>query len=272
MIVTLLTDFGLEDEYAGVMKGVILGVNPKTRIVDLCHEVPPGDIRRAGLLLAWSWRYFPRGTVHVAVVDPGVGSSRNILCCERQGHRFLAPDNGLLSWVLPEGSRFCAHVVSDRRYWLPQVSHTFHGRDIFAPLAGHLSKGLEIRRVGPAIKSIRRLEGTATGTRARSPRRAGTGRWLGRIVALDRFGNAVTDLEWRDLKKWGGSGMEIRVRGRRIRGVLGAYSAAGKGKVLAIVGSRGLLEISVNGGSAAHALGLRPGQKVEVRRASAGYA
>lgn len=259
MIVTLLTDFGLEDEYAGVMKGVILGVNPSARIVDLCHQVPPGDIRRAGLLLAWSWGFFPRGTVHVAVVDPGVGSSRKILCCPHGGHLFLAPDNGLLSCVLAGASRVRAYEVSNRRYWLPRVSHTFHGRDIFAPLAGHLSKGLDVRRVGPAARSIRRLP-------VSSPRRVGADRWVGRVVALDRFGNAVTDLEWRPIAGWGALRLEVCFRGRRIRGVQGAYSAAGKGKAIVLVGSRGLLEIAVNGGSAARFLGLKAGQRVEVRR------
>lgn len=259
VIVTLLTDFGLGDEYAGVVKGVILGINPSARIVDLCHQVPLGDVDRAGRLLAWSWRFFPRGTVHVAVVDPGVGSSRKILCCEHRGHLFLAPDNGLLSYVLSGARGVRVYAASNRRYWLPEVSHTFHGRDIFAPLAGHLSRGLAPRRVGPPVSSIRRLAEPV-------PRRTGNGRWVGRVLALDRFGNAVTDLEWRGIQGWGGSGVEIRVRGRRIRGVQSAYSAVGKGKALAIVGSRGLVEIAVNGGSAARALGLKPGQRVEARR------
>lgn len=263
MIVTLLTDFGEEDEYAGVMRGVILRINPKAQIVDLCHQIPPGDIRRAGRLLGWSWRFFPPGTVHVAVVDPGVGSSRRILCCKHEGHLFLAPDNGILSHILFGARRVRAYEATDRRYWLPGVSRTFHGRDIFAPLAGHLSKGLDPRRIGPAVKSIRRLEEPL-------PRRVGARRWVGQVVALDRFGNAVTDLRWRDLQRWGPSGVEVRFRGRRIRGLQEAYSAAGKGKTLAIVGSRGLLEIAVNGGSAARVLGIRPGHRVEVRRISKG--
>lgn len=266
-IVTLLTDFGLEDEYAGVMKGVILGMNPSAQIVDLCHEVPPGDVRRAGLLLAWSWRFFPKGTVHVAVVDPDVGSSRRILCCVHGGHLFLAPDNGLLSWVLSGARRVRTYAAMDRRYWLPRISHTFHGRDIFAPLAGHLSKGLAPRRVGPAVRSIRRLEEPPA-------TRAGPGRRVGRILALDRFGNAVTNLKWRDLKRWGTLGMELRFRSergrssrqQRLRGVRTAYAAEGKGKALAIVGSRGLVEIAVNGGSAARGLGLKVGQRVEAHR------
>ncbi len=263
MIVTLLTDFGLEDEYAGVMKGVILGISPKARVVDLTHQVPPGDVRRAGLLLDWSWRFFPKGTVHVAVVDPGVGSSRKILCCEREGHRFLAPDNGLLSRVFSGARRCRARIVTNRRYWLPHVSRTFHGRDIFAPLAAHLSRGLDIRKVGPAVPSIRLLKESA-------PRRLGTDRLAGRVIAVDRFGNAVTDITWRDLERWGTLNVEVRVRGRRLRGVQDSYSATGEGKALAIVGSRGLLEIAVNGGSATHALGIRPGQKVEVWRSTKG--
>lgn len=257
MVVTLLTDFGLEDEYAGVMKGVIHSINPASTLIDLCHQIPPGDIERAGWLLAWSWSYFPKGTVHVVVVDPGVGSARRILVVPHRGHLFLAPDNGVLTQVLARVRRIQAYSVQNRRYFLPNVSDTFHGRDIFAPVAAHLSSGLDPRRLGPRVSSLKRLPLHSAGHRR--------GEWVGQVIQWDRFGNAVTNLPGELLKRSKGS-FEVRVQGYRIQGLQRSYSSATEGTPVAIIGSRGLLEIVVNRGSAIRDLGLSIGDRVKVVR------
>lgn len=259
-VITLLTDFGLGEEYVGVMKGVILGIHPKAQVVDLCHEVPAGDLERAGRLLAWAWRYFPRGTVHVVVVDPGVGSSRKVLCAEREGHRFLAPDNGVLSWVLQGADSVPVRWVREKRYFLPKVSRTFHGRDIFAPVAAHLSRGLSPGRLGPILPSFTRLP-------VEKPRRLGRRSLEGKIIQHDRFGSAVTDLPadlLRSLGPW--TNLRVLVKGRSLNGIRDSYAERRPGSPLAILGSRDLLEIAVNQGSARRLLKLRVGDRVEVRR------
>jgi S-adenosylmethionine hydrolase len=264
MIVTLLTDFGLQDEYVGVMKGVILGINRSARLVDLCHQVPPGDIVRAGWLLAWAWRYFPRGTVHVLVVDPGVGSSRKILLLEHQGHRFLAPDNGVLSFLLSGVKNPTLYSVTHRRYALAPISNTFHGRDIFAPAAGYLSKGLSPHRLGPRIRQFKRLK-------IPEPKALSSGRWVGQVIDLDRFGNAVTNLPGSLVTQLSKQGRPtVRVKGRSLKGALRSYDGVGGGLALAIVGSRSLLEIAVIRGSAAKRLGLKKGDRVEIQGRRAG--
>ncbi len=259
MVVTLLTDFGLQDEYVGVMKGVILRINPSVTLVDLCHEIPPGDVVRAGWLLAWAWSYFPRGTVHVVVVDPGVGSTRKILLLEHQGHRFLAPDNGVLSFLLSEVKSPTLYSVTNRKYALAPVSDTFHGRDIFAPAAGALSKGLSPRRLGPRVQQFKRLK-------IPTPKPLSSNRWSGQVIDLDRFGNAVTNLPGSLITGLSRQGRpSVRVKGRLLKGIRHSYDGVGGGLPLAIVGSRSLLEIAVNRGSAAKRLGLKKGDRVEIR-------
>ena len=258
-VVTLLTDFGLQDEYAGVMKGVILSVNPAATVVDLCHQVPPGDVAQAAWLLSWAWAYFPAGTVHVVVVDPGVGSGRGILCCEYRGHRFLVPDNGVLSVLLAKVRSPRLTAVSNRRYFLPKVSQTFHGRDIFAPVAGHLSLGLPAARLGRRASSFKRLAVPV-------PQREADGCWRGEIIQVDRFGNAVTNLTQAFLRRLRGRGAwELEIGGTRIPS-RSSYAAVKSGSPLSIPNSRGLLEIAVSCGSAAQALGIAVGDPVLLRR------
>lgn len=261
-IVTLLTDFGWEDEYVGLMHGVILSINRSARLVDLCHQIPRGDVRRAAWMLAWAVGYFPRGTVHVAVVDPGVGSDRRILCLAHRGHLFLAPDNGLLTLLLERVSRPRLYELRNRAYALEEVSHTFHGRDLFAPAAGHLSKGLPPSRLGPRVGSFVRMKGF-------HPVQVQPGVFRGQVIHLDRFGNATTNLPQRLLQRLGKKGLvELRVGGRRIRGIRSSYSAVPKGRSLLVLGSRGYLELSVNQGSAAEILRLREGMPVTVASVS----
>ena len=258
-VITLLTDFGLEDEYAGVLKGVILSIHPAAMVVDLTHQIPPGDVEQAGWLLSWSWRWFPKGTVHVAVVDPGVGSPRKVLLVRHQGHLFLAPDNGLLSRVIGSRRSVEAYWVRNRRLFLPEVSRTFHGRDLFAPVAARLAGGLEPRRVGPRIRRLVRLP-------ERKVRRI-RGGVAGQVIQMDRFGNVVTNLPERLFTRMRGR-LEIRFRGMRLPGPRRFYRAVPEGAPLGIIGSRGLLEIAVCGGSAAQRFGLRVGDPVEVVRVS----
>jgi len=251
-IITLLTDFGLADGYAGVMHGVILGINPQATIVDLTHEVPPQDIRYGAYVLAASYRHFPPGTIHVAVVDPGVGSQREALAAEVAGQFFLAPDNGVLSYVLAEG--YSALIrLTEPRYWLPNPSRTFHGRDIFAPAAAHLSLGVPLAALGepfteplllPIPRPVQRPDGT----------------WVAHIIHVDRFGNLITDLRPEVARPELITG--ARVKGRTITAVVETYSDVPSGAPAILVSSGGTFEIAVRDGDARAELGANVGDEV----------
>ena len=252
-IVALLTDFGLKDPYVGLMKGVLLTVQPDARIVDLSHDIAPQAVLDAQRVLSQACGFFPKGTIFVAVVDPGVGSSRAILGVETERHVFLAPDNGLLSFV--EKARRIVRIENER-YFLKPVSDTFHGRDIFAPVAGHLARGLDLGRLGPRIGSIERL-------RPPAPRVTPTGDVVGEVMAVDRFGNLVTNIPAQRLARVS----EIRLKRHRIARLLRTYAEARRGDLFGIVGSTGHLEISVNRGSAARKTGAAVGDPVRVKPA-----
>lgn len=255
-IVALITDFGLRDHYVGVMKGVILGVNPDARIIDISHGVGSQDVLDAYFLLSNTYRYFPSGTVFVAVVDPGVGSDRAIVAVEAGPHTFLAPDNGLLGFLeKPGGIRRIVRVENDR-FFLKPVSTTFHGRDIFAPVAGHLSRGLDPAELGPEVRGIQKLAPP-------TPRMTREGVLLGEIVSIDRFGNLVTNIPGDRLAASGR--VEVKVGKAVIRGLSTSYTSAKKGKFLAVVGSTGNLEVSVNKGDARKKSGAKIGDGVRIR-------
>jgi len=258
-VITLLTDFGLEDTYVGVMKGVILGICPQAVIVDLCHQVTPQDVFEAAYLLCSSHEYFPPGTIHVAVVDPGVGSSRRIICAEAGGHRFLAPDNGLLSLTLKEVKLDTMVEVSNKDLFLDSVSSTFHGRDIFAPVAAHLAMGADVAKLGKPAVRIRKVDFP-------KPVRSAGGRLKGRIIHVDRFGNLVTNLTHLVLHGVLArpGKLTIRVGRTGIEGISKSYADADEGGPLALFGSTGHLEISVNQGSAAEKLKVQKGATIEV--------
>jgi S-adenosylmethionine hydrolase len=259
-VVALLTDFGLRDPYVGILKGVLLSVHPAARLVDLSHEVRPQDVLEARDLLSASWRWFPAGTVFVAVVDPGVGSGRDVVAVETERHLFLAPDNGLLGFLEEEGLVRRAVRVVDPRYFLRPVSNTFHGRDVFAPVAARLARGLDLGRLGPAAGRLRTLPAP--------PRpRAGRGVLVGRVVSVDRFGNLVTDLPASGLE--GADRVDIRVGRARIGRMRSSYASAKAGELFGIVGSRGTLEISMNRDDASRRTGARVGAAVKVRRPAA---
>jgi hypothetical protein len=254
-LIALLTDFGLKDHYAGVMKGVILRINPAVRIVDISHDVASQDVFGAYFTLANSFAYFPDGTVFAAVVDPGVGTERAVIAVETDRHLFLAPDNGLLGFLEKEGKIGRIVRVTNRRYFLEPVSSTFHGRDIFAPVAAHLSLGIDLGELGPPVERLVRLEAPA-------PKVTREGVIVGEIISIDRFGNLVTNISGARLPE--SDALEVRIGKKSIRGLSATYGAGRKGALLAIVGSTGNVEISVNQGSAKKKTGARVGDIIRV--------
>lgn len=249
MLISLLTDFGYS-AYVGVMKGVILSINPEAKVVDLCHEIAPQDIRQAAFVLYTSYKYFPPDTIHVVVVDPGVGTSRNALIVVTEKARFVAPDNGVLGFVL-EAEEFKAFRLNNPRYWLPHVSTTFHGRDIFAPVAAHLSKGVPPEEMGEPLEQITPLAFP-------QPRKKGNS-IVGEVLFVDRFGNLITNIKGTDLPP----GLPtVEIKGRSIRGLSNSYAEA-EG-LLALIGSSGYLEIAFKNGSAATELQAGTGCEVRV--------
>lgn len=256
-IVTLTTDFGLANAFVGTMKGVILARAPRATIVDLTHGVAPGDIRAGAFALLAGCRYFPNGTVHVAVVDPGVGGPRRAIAVRTRDYCFLGPDNGVLSWALARETVRSVRQIANARLWLQPVSRTFHGRDVFAPVAAHLARGGSFHRVGPELADYARLPWPAW--------RETGGKVTGEVLVVDRFGNAITNIPEVGLPAGMFSGLVCVGRRRWCR--LGTYYAAvPPGQAVALFGSSGFLEIAVNGGSAAARFGLRAGSRVTLRR------
>jgi S-adenosylmethionine hydrolase len=251
-IITLLTDFGLDDAYVGTVKGVLLTINPTARLVDLTHTVPPQDVGRAALLLESAWRFFPAGTVHLAVVDPGVGSPRRAIAVAAGGHYFVGPDNGLLGFCfeLP-GAR--AVALTAPRYHRRPVSRTFHARDVFAPVAAYCARGVPLTAFGPVVRDPLRLT---------APRPARRGRRVtGEVLLADRFGNLLTNLRGRALPGPLAEGA-LRIGRARIRGLVGTYAERPRQALGALVDSSGRIEVFVREGSARRRLGLRPGASV----------
>ena len=259
--VTLLTDFGHQDPYVGIMKGVIASRCPEARVIDLCHEVAPQNVAQASYLLQTSYRYFSEKTVHVAVVDPGVGSERRVICAQFCGQTFVAPDNGLL-WPLVEETPADRIVnVTNASHFLGEVSSTFHGRDIFAPVAAALASGVSAEELGPCIQSIQRSDFAG-------PTIDSDGVAAGVVVHVDRFGNLITNFtepwlreQFADL-----SSIEVWVGHRMVRGMSRAYADVAPGHCIALFGSTGRLEISVNLGSAAKTLEAGIGAAVTVKQ------
>jgi S-adenosylmethionine hydrolase len=254
-IITLLTDFGLADHFVGVVKGVILGICPEARMVDITHAVTPFEIAEAGFLLAQSWRYFPKGTIHMAVVDPGVGSSRRAILAEAGGHFFVAPDNGLLSLVFAEEEHRVREITA-RRYFREPVSQTFHGRDVFAPVAAHLAAGVALAKFGKRIEDATRFPFAG-------PVRTARRNWTGSIVQIDRFGNLITNFKTAEFGPR--QPFELMAGLSTVSRIEANYEAAGMGELFAIAGSSGYFEIAVGQGSAARVLGCGVGAPVELR-------
>jgi len=243
-VITLTTDFGLSAAYVGIMKGVILSRCPTATIIDISHDVPPQEIRAAAYLIETSWQYFPAGTFHVVVVDPGVGSERKILAAKIGSRRFLAPDNGVLTSILDLGTDEIFSVENEEHFLNP-VSQTFHGRDIFAPVAAELANGTGIGALGPRLEKWVTVEIALASTDE-------DGRVTGEVIYIDSFGNLITNIEAERVSQ----GACIEVAGRQIEGLVESYASTEAGELLAIIGSTGRLEISVNGGNARDSLGV----------------
>lgn len=245
--ITLLTDFGTVDGYAAVVKGVIAAISPATIIEDATHDIAPGDVAVAAFTLARYWHLYPPGTTHLVVVDPGVGSRRRALAAAADGRRFVAPDNGVLTRVFDHSTSLDIVSIENDRLLGRDVSATFHGRDIFAPAAAHLALGIDLQELGPAISDPVRLDVPA-------PERQ-RGRIGGSVVAIDRFGNLITNVPG----EWVRESTGIYVDGRDVGPLRRTYADVAPGEVLALVGSTGALEVSVRDGSAAVSLAVGVG-------------
>jgi hypothetical protein len=246
-VITLLTDFGLSDHYVAAMKGVMLGICPGAQMVDISHGVAPYAITEAAYTLAQAWQCFPLGTVHLVVVDPGVGSARRPILAEAAGHYFVAPDNGVLSILYAaEPARAVRHIVASR-YFRNPVSHTFHGRDIFAPVAAYLAHGVQSAEFGEIIGDYQRLAFA-------HPVSTGPHSWTGTVLKIDRFGNLVTNFASAAFERIVNESFEITVGNHHVSRLAASYAEMEPGCLFAIPGSAGYLEISCNQESAARVL------------------
>jgi S-adenosylmethionine hydrolase len=249
-LVTLTTDFGTNDWFVGTLHGVILSKEPRTRIVDITHAIPPGDIRAGAFALKCAAPYFPKGTVHVAIVDPGVGGLRRAIAVRTASAWFVGPDNGLLSWAVPDGDIRSIRSLENTKLFLPRISHTFHGRDIFAPIAARLTGRFNESSLGAKLNCMKRLPW---------PRPLETRTAIcGEVIYVDRFGNAITNIA-ADLVA-GRTGYFSGHSPRAWRCPLEThYGAVPPGRPVAVAGSSGLVEVAINQGSAARKLRLRTG-------------
>jgi S-adenosylmethionine hydrolase len=262
--IALMTDFGTKDIYVGVMKGVIARICPEALVIDLTHEIPPQSVSVGAWALKNAYRYFAEGTIFAAVVDPEVGSERRPLAVEVGGYRFVAPDNGLLTHIIRAHPLICAAAITNPRYRLPQVSATFHGRDVFAPAAAHLATGVPVMDMGHPVEQLVELDIAPAHQEAR--------RIVGSVIHIDHFGNLITNIEpltWdadRHLQigefRFGAPKARITILDTVIRGIQRAYYEARSGDLLAQVDSSGALEIAVYRGSAAAYLGASVGDVV----------
>jgi S-adenosyl-L-methionine hydrolase (adenosine-forming) len=258
-IVTLMTDFGTVDGYVAAMKGALLTVNPRTTLVDVTHHIPTQDVTEAAFQLATVWSTFPKGTIHLVVVDPGVGSDRRAIVVEADGHYFVTPDNGLLTLLISSIPPTRAVVLDRPEHFRADVSSTFHGRDIFAPVAGLLARGdIDLFQVGSEIDTASIVKLPCAPTEDRH------GQLRAPVVSVDRFGNCRTLLTRRELSRNLSDSVYVRCKDVTVRGVYSTYSDVPMGKTLALWGSHGGLELAVRGGSAAASWEIQRGDEVVV--------
>jgi S-adenosylmethionine hydrolase len=255
-VITLTTDFGLSDHYVGVMKGVILSIVPHARIVDITHELPAYEPLEAAYTIEQAYRWFPKKTVHVAVVDPGVGSTRRPILMEAAGQYFVGPDNGIFTLVAERETHKVREITTEK-FFLKPVSRTFHGRDVFAPVAAHLAKGITPARFGKPVDNYLRLGMT-------KPQRTARRAWTGMILRVDRFGNLVTNFHVDDFGKQIQQKFDMAVGMTTVGKLATSYAECAPGEVFVIVGSGGYLEISANKASAAKLLGCAAGAPAEL--------
>ncbi|MBC8160391.1 MAG: SAM-dependent chlorinase/fluorinase [Roseiflexaceae bacterium] len=265
-IITLTTDFGQTDSYVGIMKGVILGVYRAACVVDITHAVMAQNTHQAAYMVQTFHRFFPSGTVHVVVVDPDVGSKRRAIVLQTPEATFVAPDNGVLTYVWRDAlqrwgaAQLAAHELTERRFWLPEVSSTFHGRDIFSPVAAHLAAGTPITALGPPIVAPveAALEQPTIGWR---------GALVGRIIHVDHFGNCITNVLPEHLEQSRmGERFTVEILEERLTHLSRTYADGEVGALIALFGSSGRLELAVRNGSAARMLGVGVGDTMRVWR------
>lgn len=255
-IITLTTDFGCADTYVAQMKGVILSINPAATIVDITHEIPPQDIMRGSRALGEIWQAFPAGTIHVAVIDPGVGTSRGLLAAKCDDRSFVLPNNGLLSHVLRSNPSDEIVELRNQTYWRENISNTFHGRDIMAPVAAHLSLGVRLSTLGPNATDVTLLECLEPRFEERQ--------LLGKIVRIDHFGNLITNIEVTHLRHIPATEIIVRCNEREVSGISQTYAVHPHGTLIALLGSQGWLELAVVNGSAAAQTGAQISDVVTV--------
>jgi S-adenosyl-L-methionine hydrolase (adenosine-forming) len=259
-IITLTTDFGLNDHFVGTMKGVILAIEPEAEIIDICHAVQAFDVLDGALSISQAYSYFPSGTVHVVIVDPGVGTARRPLIVTSERHHFVAPDNGVLSLIYQKEERLSARHVTGEHYFLQPVSNTFHARDVFSPIAAYLAKGVDPAKFGEEVSDFVRFS-------APKPKPINESTLRGVVLKVDRFGNLITNITPQDapmLFKADASGFKIVIGKREITEIKDAYALGAPGEVFGILGSMGYLEIAANRGSAAQIIGVAKGTDVNV--------
>jgi len=258
-LITLTTDFGLQDAYVGQIKGAILRRNIHAVIIDLTHAIAAHDVPGAAVTIRSSYHYFPQNTVHMVVVDPGVGSQRKILAMMADDHVFIAPDNGALTFLIREKKIQALHRVSNRSLFPNEISATFHGRDIMAPIAAALAGGMDLAAVGPAITTGECVQLDIPGTQL-----DGHG-ITGRVIHIDRFGNVQTTITSADLSMYQPSSFAgIFIRSQKINAISSTYSDTGEGELVAVIDSSGRLEVAVNRGNAAEQIKCRIGDPVTV--------
>lgn len=259
-IVTFTTDFGLSDPFVGIMHGVVLNVHPETTLVDISHAVPSFDVLDGAWTIAQAYRFFPPRTVHVVVVDPGVGSARRPIIVETDDYVFVAPDNGVLSLVEEKEPKFNVRHITAERYFLHPVSQTFHGRDIFAPVAGWLSKGVAPSEFGPEVSDYARLQLPAV-------ERIGDNNLRGEVLKVDKFGNLITNISAQNAPALFGvsaPAFSLLIAGQTITRLCASYAEGGEAELFAIAGSSGYLEVAARQASAAEKLAAGVGTPVGI--------
>ena len=257
-VLTLTTDFGTKDGFVGTLKGVIWSICPSAQIADISHEISPQNVQAGAFALWRAYRFFPEETIHLAVVDPGVGTTRRPIAVHLGEHTFVGPDNGLFTPMFEDAikNRWPVEIIhlKEEKFFLPQVSSTFHGRDIFAPVAAHLANGIPLAKLGPAIIDPVRLS-------MPKPEKT-SGGWRAHITVIDIFGNCTTDLPAALLTER--EQVTFHLRGHEVRGLMATYGLKQPGELVALVDSEGFVEIAIVSGSAAKTLGIQVGELVEV--------
>ena len=250
-IISLLTDFGDKDGFIGTMKGVIYGINPRATIVDITHQIPPQDVNSGAFVLKNCYHYFPKGTIHVAVVDPGVGSERKILLTVTPEHFFIAPDNHILKYIFYSQETIKVFEVFNKKYFLKTVSHTFHGRDIFAPVAAYLSTGIPVDEFGREIQDYDKGDIALP--------QINRHKISGSIIYIDQFGNLITNIEEHRIKS---RKISINLGTQTVNSLSNSYAEVETGEPLALIGSSGFLEIAIRNGNAQKAWNVNIGDPV----------